>query len=90
MLRCRRATSDSRFQLTSDGLRTYAAAVDAMLSDRVEFAQLIKLYSQPQTSEQRYSQARTNWCRIHGGLRVTTAMEAGITNPVWDDIRNAY
>jgi hypothetical protein len=24
-----------------------------------------------------------NWCRIHGSLRVTPAMEAGITDRVW-------
>jgi hypothetical protein len=24
-----------------------------------------------------------NWCRIHGSLRVTPAMEAGITDHVW-------
>jgi transposase InsO family protein len=27
--------------------------------------------------------AHYNWCRIHGSLRVTPAMEAGITDRVW-------
>ena len=27
--------------------------------------------------------AHYNWCRIHGSLRVTPAMEAGITDHVW-------
>lgn len=115
-----------------------------MLADRCDFAQLIKFYSQPIQTEQRYSpprmieavsvavsgdpdmskvctshverQNRTmrmqirrltqltnafskklenhkaaialhfayyNFCRIHGSLRVTPAMEAGITNRVW-------
>ena len=25
-----------------------------------------------------------NWCKIHGTLRVTPAMEAGIADHVWD------
>ncbi len=145
MYNVRRATSkDSRFQLTTDGLQAYRAAVDEMLADRCDFAQLIKFYSQPQVNEQRYSPAEIveavpvmvsgnpdpakictshverqnltmrmqirrltrltnafskkieshraaialhfayyNWCRIHGSLRVTPAMEAGITERVW-------
>jgi transposase-like protein/IS1 family transposase len=144
-LRLRRATSPHlRFQLTSDGLQAYRTAVDEMLADRCDFAQLIKFYSQPQMHEQRYSPARMveavpvavygdpdpskictshverqnltmrmqirrltrltnafskklenhkaavalhfayyNFCRIHGSLRVTPAMEAGISNHVW-------
>jgi IS1 family transposase len=56
MRKLRRATSaDQRFQLTSDGLRAYVAAVDEMLSDRCDFAQLIKLYAMPTPHERRYS-----------------------------------
>ncbi len=146
MFKVRRATSrDSRFQLTTDGLKAYLPAVDEMLGDRVDFAQLIKYYSQPQENETRYSPAEIveaipvvvsgdpdpakictshverqnltmrmqirrltrltnafskklenhraaialhfayyNFCRIHGSLRVTPAMEAGITDHVWD------
>jgi transposase-like protein/IS1 family transposase len=145
MFRLRRATSpDSRFQLTTDGLKAYLPAVDEMLMDRCDYAQLIKFYSQPQTFEQRYSPAEIveavpvvisgnpnpakictshverqnltmrmqirrltrltnafskkmenhraaialhfayyNWCRIHGTLRVTPAMEAGIADHIW-------
>ena len=141
----RRATSEkSRFQLTTDGLQAYRAAVDEMISERCDFAQLIKFYSQPQTNEVRYSPAEIveavpvvihgnpdpakictshverqnltmrmqirrltrltnafskkienhraaialhfayyNFCRIHGSLRVTPAMEAGIASRIW-------
>jgi IS1 family transposase len=144
-LKVRRATSQHyRFQLTTDGLKAYRTAVDEMLADRCDFAQLIKFYSQPVQNEQRYSPPRmieavpvavsgdpdpsrictshverqnltmrmqirrltrlTNafskklenhraavalhfayytFCRIHGSLRVTPAMEAGITHKVW-------
>jgi hypothetical protein len=146
MRKVRRATSsESRFQLTSDGLRAYLPAVDEILSDRCSFAQLIKYYAQPRETEARYSPpefaeavpvvisgnpdpakictshverqnltmrtqirrltrltngfskklenhraaialhfAYYNWCRIHGSLRVTPAMEAGITDHVWE------
>jgi len=58
-LKLRRATNPNvRFQLTSDGLRAYRTAVDEMLSDRCDFAQLIKFYSMPEMNEVRYSPAR--------------------------------
>jgi IS1 family transposase len=58
-LKVRRATSEHyRFQLTTDGLQAYRTAVDEILSDRCEFAQLIKFYSQPIQNEQGYSPAR--------------------------------
>jgi transposase-like protein/IS1 family transposase len=58
MFKVRRATSpSSRFQLTTDGLKAYVAAVDEMLGDRCDFAQLIKFYSQPRETEPRYSPA---------------------------------
>jgi IS1 family transposase len=144
-LKLRRATSpDVRFQLTTDGLRAYRTAVDEMLSDRCDFGQLIKFYSQPIQNEARYLPARMveavavpmsgdpgparictshverqnltmrmqirrlprltnafskklenhkaamalhfayyNFCRLHGTLRVTPAMEAGIAGHVW-------
>jgi hypothetical protein len=48
---------DVRFQLTTDGLKSYITAVDAMLLDRCDFAQLIKVYASPREGEQRYSPA---------------------------------
>jgi transposase-like protein/IS1 family transposase len=141
----RRATSpDVRFQLTTDGLQAYIAAVDEMLLDRCDYAQLVKTYAQPAENEKRYSPAECtgaikvvisgnpdqkkictshverqnltmrmqirrltrltnafskklenhqaaialhfawyNFCQIHGSLRVTPAMEAGIADHVW-------
>jgi transposase-like protein/IS1 family transposase len=144
MFKLRRATTPERFQLTTDGLGSYIAAVDEMLGDRVDFAQLVKTYALPQEPERRYSPpefvsavrvrvsgdpdpsrvstshverfnltmrmgirrmtrltngfskklenhraaislqiAYYNFCRLHGTLRVTPAMEAGITDRVW-------
>ena len=142
----RRATSPKvRFQLTTDGLRAYIAAVDAMLVDRCDFAQLVRVYAAPREGEQRCSPADVveaipivvsgnpdpekictshverqdltmrmqirrltrlangfskklqnhraavalhfgfyNFCQLHGSLGVTPAMEAGITDHVWD------
>ena len=141
----RLATSpDVRFQLTTDGLQAYIAAVDEMLMDRCDYAQLVKTYAQPVENEKRYSPAECtgavkvvisgnpdrkrictshverqnltmrmqirrltrltnafskklenhqaaialhyawyNFCQIHGSLRVTPAMEAGIADHVW-------
>ena len=53
----RYATSASRYQLTSDGFRPYVTSVKMLLRDRVDFAQLIKVYGTPRDGEQRYSPA---------------------------------
>lgn len=56
MRKLRNATSPlQRFQLTTDGLQHYLQAVDEMISDRCDFAQLIKIYTAPREGEQRYS-----------------------------------
>jgi hypothetical protein len=57
MGKLRLATSRQRFQLSTDGLPAYLDAVDEMLSDRVNFGQLIKIYTSPQEKQQRYSPA---------------------------------
>lgn len=138
------ATSKDRFQLTTDGFQPYVNTVKMLLRDRVDFAQLIKVYGTPRDGEQRYSPAEVvdsvpveimgrpvadrictshierqnlsirmgmrrmtrltngfskkwgnlefayalwfayyNFCRVHKTLRVTPAMEAGITDHVW-------
>jgi IS1 family transposase len=51
------ATSKDRFQLTTDGFSPYVSAVKLLLRDRVDFAQLIKVYGTPRDGEQRYSPA---------------------------------
>jgi transposase-like protein/IS1 family transposase len=145
MRKVRSATSPTvRFQLTTDGLQAHIAAVDEMLLDRCDYAQLVKTYAQPAENERRYSPAECtgavkivvsgnpdeerictshierfnltmrmqirrltrltnafskklgnhkaaialhfawyNFCQIHGSLRVTPAMEAGIADHVW-------
>jgi transposase-like protein/IS1 family transposase len=50
------AATSGRFQLTTDGLRAYTNNVPFVLGTRVDFAQLIKVYSHEQ-SETRYSPA---------------------------------
>lgn len=58
MRKLRAATADDgRFQLTTDGLQSYLPAVDEMLADRVDFAQLVKVYKSPREGEHRYSPA---------------------------------
>ncbi len=141
----RLATSDQNFQITTDGFMPYRSAIDNTLSDRVDFAQLIKVYRATPEGERRYSPAEVvstevvpvignpdpkkistshverqnltmrmqirrftrltngfskkwenhwaalclyfahyNFCRIHSSIRVTPAMQAGITYHVWD------
>jgi len=54
MAKLAKATSPKqRFQLTSDGYRPYAYAVGMMLPDRVDYAQLIKVYADVSPEEQR-------------------------------------
>ncbi len=141
----RDATSPQRFQLTSDAFQAYRGAVDAGLYDRVDYAQLIKLYGALPTGRESYRPAKIrgsisadivgrpyrgrictshierkngtlrqwckrmtrltyafskkrenleaalalhfayyNFCRVHGSLSITPAMEAGITDHVWE------
>jgi IS1 family transposase len=141
----RAATSDQPFQITTDGFGPYVSAIDNTLSDRVDFAQLLKVYRATPEGERRYSPAEVvstervpvvgnpdtrrvctshverqnltirmairrltrltnafskkfdnlwaayclhfayyNFCRIHSTIRVTPAMEAKITDHVWD------
>jgi transposase-like protein len=49
------ATSQQCFQLTTDGFQPYIGAIDASLSDRVDFAQLVKVYASPRQGEARYA-----------------------------------
>jgi transposase-like protein/IS1 family transposase len=53
----RHATADCHFQVTSDGFAAYRSAVTTTLSDRCDFAQLIKVYRAPSEGEARYSPA---------------------------------
>lgn len=138
------ATSQQRYQLTTDGWKAYVRAVEMFLRGRVHFAQLVKVYGASREGEQRYSPAEVvdavpcivsgnpdrdkictshverqnlsirmgmrrmtrltngfskkwenleasyalwfayyNFCRKHQTLRVTPAMEQGLTDHQW-------
>jgi IS1 family transposase len=140
----RAATAPQRFQISTDGFQPYKSAITTTLSDRCDFAQVIKVYTEDPEGERRYSPldvSRTekipimgnpdpakmctshverqnltirmqirrltrltnafskkwedlwaayclhfawyNFVRVHQTLRVTPAMEAGITAKVW-------
>jgi IS1 family transposase len=135
---------ENRIQLTTDGHRVYAEAVENAFGSEIDYAMLVKLYGASNEGESRYSPAtcigcRTgvlsgnpdpkyistsyverqnlsmrmgmrrftrltngfskkfenhahqvalyffhyNFCRVHKSLRVTPAMEAGLTDHVW-------
>jgi IS1 family transposase len=135
---------DSRIQITTDGHRAYATAVEGAFGMDVDFAMLIKLYAND-SMDRRYSAGECigtqtavlagnpdpkhistsfverqnltmrmsmrrftrltnafskkienheaaialhfmhyNFCRVHKTLRVTPAMEAGLTDHIWD------
>jgi transposase-like protein/IS1 family transposase len=141
----RHATGSHPYQITTDGFAAYRSAITNTLEDRVDFAQLIKVYRAPQDGEARYSPAEVastevvpvigrpdpkrictsiverqnltirmsmrrltrltnafskkwdnlwaayclhfayyNFCRIHKSIRVTPAMESGLTDHVWE------
>lgn len=134
----------SRIQITTDGHRVYADAVEGAFGMDVDYAMLIKMYGAPAIQETRYSPGEVigietkvmsgnpnprhistsyverqnltmrmsmrrftrltnafskklanhehmlaiyfmyyNFCRVHQTLRVTPAMEAGLTSHVW-------
>ena len=141
----RLATAPQRFQISTDGLRSYITAIEDALEERVDYGMLVKSYNEDPTEEKRYSPAQCtgctkrkvigkpdpdkictshverqnltmrmhirrltrltnafskkwenhwaalclhfgyyNFCRIHSSIRVTPAMEAGISDHVWD------
>ncbi|HZU31995.1 MAG TPA: IS1 family transposase [Candidatus Angelobacter sp.] len=134
----------TRIQITTDGHRVYADAVEGTFGMDVDYAMLIKLYGSPAVGDTRYSPGEVigietkvlsgnpdsrhistsyverqnltmrmsmrrftrltngfskklenhehmlaiyfmyyNFCRVHQTLRVTPAMEAGLTDHVW-------
>lgn len=135
----------NRIQLTTDGYRLYAEAVEDAFGCEIDYAMLVKIYGASNEGQSRYSPAtcigcRTgvlagdpdpkhistsfverqnlsmrmgmrrftrltngfskklenhghmvalyfmhyNFCRVHNTLRVTPAMEAGLTDHVWE------
>jgi IS1 family transposase len=53
----RHATSHQNFHITTDGFGPYVQAISNTLEDRVDFAQLIKVYRATREGERRYSPA---------------------------------
>jgi IS1 family transposase len=51
----RAATAPERFQISTDGFQPNVNAISDTLADRVDFAQLIKVYAQSHDEEHRYS-----------------------------------
>ena len=51
----RRATAPPRFQISTDGFKPYVKAIVQKLKDRVDFANLVKVYATSSEGERRYS-----------------------------------
>jgi hypothetical protein len=51
----RAATSPQRFQISTDGFQPYLSAITTTLSDRCDFAQVIKVYASDPEGQRRYS-----------------------------------
>lgn len=51
----RRATSDKRFQISTDGFGPYINAIDYALIDRCDYAQLVKVYAKDGKEDRTYS-----------------------------------
>lgn len=136
--------TDGHFQVTTDGYKPYYQSITRCLGERVDFAQLIKVYGAEGGEEHRYSPPQVvdtiakdvcgdpdparictshverqnlsirmgmrrmtrltnafskkwenlnaayalwfafyNFCRVHQTLRVTPAMESGLTDHIW-------
>jgi IS1 family transposase len=139
------ATTGAWFEVCTDGFEPYVNAIGDSLGDRVDYSQIIKVYSKQEEGRERYSPgefvtlekkpiigspdmgractshverqngtlrqwckrltrltyafsknwenlkaalalqfAYYNYCRVHSTLRVTPAIEAGITDRVWE------
>lgn len=50
-----RHATRGEYQITTDGFTPYKSAITTTLSDRCDYAMLIKVYSNPSTDEHRYS-----------------------------------
>jgi IS1 family transposase len=53
----------SRVQLTTDGLKTYLAAVDEAFGTNIDYAQLVKIYGADVEGQKRYSPAECIGCK---------------------------
>ena len=53
----RAATARQRFQISTDGFQPYLSAIQTTLSDRCDFAQVIKVYAADPEADRKYSPA---------------------------------
>lgn len=60
----RHATANQRFQLSTDGFKPYKSAITTTLSDRCDFAQIIKVYREDPHAERRYSPAEVSHAEV--------------------------
>ena len=56
----RAATAPQQFQISADGFQPYKSAITTTLSDRCDFAQIIKVYREDPMAERRYSPAEVS------------------------------
>jgi IS1 family transposase len=56
---------DKRIQLTSDGLGVYPQAVNRAFGNEIDYAQLVKIYSDTVEGQKRYSPAECVGCEKH-------------------------
>jgi IS1 family transposase/transposase-like protein len=64
----RLATAQQRFQITTDGFAPYRSAITDTLDDRVDFAQLVKVYRATPEGERRYSPAEVISTQVVVGI----------------------
>jgi hypothetical protein len=81
----------NRVQITTDGHKVYLDAVENAFGADIDYAQLQKRLTNgfsKKVENHRHMIALFflyyNFCRIHSTLRVTPAMEAGISDHVWN------
>jgi IS1 family transposase len=64
-----KARVTNRMQITTDGLKAYAIAVDGVFANDVNYAQLVKIYGNPpeggKDGQKRYSPAECIGCKQH-------------------------
>ena len=87
----------NRVRLTTDGPAVHLEAADGAAADDIDEAALARIYGAGHAPTRSRSDRRIethghsvalhaahyNFCKIHPALRVTPAMEAGISNHVW-------